>query len=46
MDSGAEHFIDITKGNSALVIEEVKSLTGNLGSYTAIIYVASNDVYT
>ncbi|KAJ5454897.1 uncharacterized protein N7458_005853 [Penicillium daleae] len=46
LDSGAEHFVDVTKGDSSSIIEEVKSLTGNLGSHAAIVCAASNDVYT
>ncbi|KAF3481771.1 alcohol dehydrogenase [Arthroderma uncinatum] len=51
LDSGAEHFIDMTqyppdeKGTQALV-EKVNSLTGGLGAHVAIVCPGSNTAYT
>lgn len=44
-DSGAEHFIDVTKHDDGSITEEVKKLTGGLGASAVIVCTASNKAY-
>jgi propanol-preferring alcohol dehydrogenase len=47
LDSGAEHFIDITEFSSgdAALVAEVKRLTSGLGAHAAIVCTSSNSAY-
>lgn len=45
LDSGAEHFIDITAHDDASIEAEVKKLTGGLGASAVIVCTASNKAY-
>ncbi|OBT45160.1 hypothetical protein VE00_04311 [Pseudogymnoascus sp. WSF 3629] len=45
MDSGAEHFIDITKLDGPAIIAEVRQLTGGLGAHATIVVTANNNAY-
>ncbi|KAJ5371828.1 Polyketide synthase enoylreductase [Penicillium concentricum] len=49
-DSGAEHFVDITKfpadDDGAAISNHIKALTGGLGAHTAIVCTAANSAYS
>lgn len=45
LDSGAEHFIDITAHDDASIEAEVKKLTGGLGASAVIVCTGSNKAY-
>lgn len=45
MDSGAEHFVDLTKHDDKSIAEEVVKLTGGLGASAVIVCTASNRAY-
>lgn len=44
-DSGAEHFVDITKGDDKSVAEEVIKTAGGLGASAVIVCTANNKAY-
>lgn len=44
-DSGAEHFIDITKGDDKSMAEEVIKTAGGLGASAVIVCTANNKAY-
>ncbi|KAA6416085.1 MAG: alcohol dehydrogenase II [Lasallia pustulata] len=44
-DSGAEHFIDVTKHDDKSMAEEVNKLTGGLGASAVVVCTASNKAY-
>lgn len=45
MDSGAEHFIDITAHDDKSIADEVMKTTGGLGAQAVIVCTASNKAY-
>ena len=45
LDSGAEHFIDVTKHDDASIAKAVKDLTGGLGASAIVVCTASNKAY-
>ena len=44
-ESGAEHFIDVTKHDDKSLADEVKKLTGGFGASAIIVCTASNKAY-
>ena len=45
LNSGAEHFIDVTAHDDKSIVEEVKKLTGGLGAQGVLVCTASNRAY-
>ena len=45
LESGAEHFIDVTQFDDASIGKEVKRLTGGLGAAAVIVCTNSNKAY-
>lgn len=45
LDSGAEHFIGLGKGEGKSTAEQVKALTGGLGAHAVLVMTAANGAY-